>query len=54
VDLGRDVLFVLMFVAMYARASTWFRDLRRAAGQAYETGRARSQRSGLMPRGSRR
>lgn len=33
------VLLVLMFVAMYARASTWFRDLRRAAGQVYETGK---------------
>jgi hypothetical protein len=33
------VLLVLMFAAMYARASTWFRDLRRAAGQAYETGK---------------
>ena len=33
------VLLVLMFVLMYARASTWFRDLGRAAGQAYETGR---------------
>lgn len=31
------VLLVLLFTAMYARASTWFRDLRRAAGQAYET-----------------
>jgi hypothetical protein len=33
------VLLVLMFVAMYARAATWFRDLRRAAGQAFETGK---------------
>jgi hypothetical protein len=33
------VLSVVMFAAMYARASTWFRDLRRAAGQAYETGK---------------
>ena len=33
------VLLVLIFVAMYARASTWFRDLRRAAGQVYETGK---------------
>jgi hypothetical protein len=31
------VLLVLMFAAMYARASTWFRDLRRAAGLPYET-----------------
>jgi hypothetical protein len=31
------VLLVLMFAAMYARASTWFRDLRQAAGQPYET-----------------
>jgi hypothetical protein len=30
---------VLMFAAMYARGSIWFRDLRRAAGQAYETGK---------------
>jgi hypothetical protein len=30
---------VLMFAAMDARASTWFRDLRRAAGQPYETGK---------------
>jgi hypothetical protein len=28
-----------MFAAMHARASTWFRDLRRAAGHAYETGK---------------
>jgi hypothetical protein len=33
------VVLVLMFAAMYARAATWFRDLRRAAGQAYETGK---------------
>ena len=33
------VLLVVMFAAMYARASTWFRDLRRAAGQPYGTGR---------------
>lgn len=33
------VLLVLMFVAMYARGSSWFRDLRRAAGLAYETGK---------------
>ncbi|MEX2045788.1 MAG: hypothetical protein WEE03_01375 [Chloroflexota bacterium] len=33
------VLLVVMFAAMYARASTWFRDLRRAAGQPYETGK---------------
>ena len=37
------VLLVLLFAAMYARASTWFRDLRRAAGQAYET------RKGALP-----
>lgn len=30
---------MLLFAAMYARASTWFRDLRRAAGQPYETGK---------------
>jgi hypothetical protein len=30
---------VVMFAAIYARASTWFRDLRCAAGQAYETGK---------------
>ncbi len=35
------VTLVLMFGAMYARASTWFRDLRRAAGQAYETGKGK-------------
>jgi uncharacterized membrane protein len=29
------VLLVLMFVAMYARASTWIGDVRRAAGQEY-------------------
>jgi len=29
------VLLVLMFAAMYARATTWFSDLRRAAGQGY-------------------
>lgn len=29
------VLLVLMFAAMYARASTWFGDVRRAAGQLY-------------------
>lgn len=29
------VLLVLLFAAMYARASTWFADVRRAAGQAY-------------------
>jgi Flp pilus assembly protein TadB len=45
------VVLVLMFAAMYARASTRFRDLRRAAGQAYETGRARSRRSRRTPRG---
>ena len=33
------VLLVVMFAAMYARASTWFRDLRRATGQPYETGK---------------
>jgi hypothetical protein len=33
------VLLVVMFALMYARASTWFRDLRRAAGQPYETGK---------------
>jgi hypothetical protein len=33
------VLLVVMFAAMYSRASSWFRDLRRAAGQAYETGK---------------
>jgi uncharacterized membrane protein len=33
------VLLLVMFAAMYARASTWFRDLRRAAGQPYETGK---------------
>ena len=33
------VLLVLLFIAMYARAATWFRDLRRAAGQPYETGK---------------
>ena len=33
------VLLVLMFAAMYTRASTWFRDMRRAAGQVYETGK---------------
>ena len=26
---------MLLFVATYARASTWFADVRRAAGQAY-------------------
>jgi hypothetical protein len=31
------VLLVVMFALMYARASTWFRELRRAAGQPYET-----------------
>ena len=31
------VLLVLMFAPMYARATTWFRDLRHAAGQPYET-----------------
>ena len=35
------VLLVAMFAAMYARASTWFRDLRQAAGQAYETGKGK-------------
>ena len=29
------VLLVLLFAAMYARASTWFGELRRAAGQPY-------------------
>lgn len=29
------VLLVLMFAAMYARASTWFGDVRRTAGQPY-------------------
>lgn len=29
------VILVLMFAAMYARASTWFGDVRRAAGQPY-------------------
>jgi hypothetical protein len=29
------VLLVLMFAAIYARATTWFSDLRRAAGQGY-------------------
>lgn len=29
------VLLVLMFAAMYARAFTWFTELRRAAGQGY-------------------
>jgi hypothetical protein len=33
------VLLILMFAAMFARASTWFRDLSRAAGHAYETGK---------------
>ena len=37
--LAAIVLLVLMFAAMYARSSTWFRDLRRAVGQAYETGK---------------
>jgi Flp pilus assembly protein TadB len=36
------VLLVLLFVAMYGRASTWFCDLRRAAGQPYETGKGPS------------
>jgi len=31
------VLLAVMFALMYARASTWFRDLRHAAGLAYET-----------------
>jgi hypothetical protein len=31
------VLLLLMFGAMYARASTWVRDLRQAAGLPYET-----------------
>ena len=35
------VLLVVMFAAMYARASTWFRELRHAAGQAYETGKGK-------------
>jgi hypothetical protein len=43
-------LLVLMFAATYARASTGFRDLRRAIGQACEHG-VRSPRSGLTPRG---
>jgi hypothetical protein len=43
VDLGR-VLLVLMVVVMYARASTRFRDLRRASRT--RPGRARSRRSG--------
>jgi hypothetical protein len=29
------VLLVVMFAAMYARATPWFADLRRAAGQGY-------------------
>jgi hypothetical protein len=47
------VLLVAMFAAMYARASTWFRELRRAAGQVYETGKVPSRRSRRMPQGSR-
>jgi fatty acid desaturase len=39
------VLLVLMFAAMYARASSWFRDLRRAAGQPYETERRAAGRA---------
>ena len=37
------VLLVLMFAAMYARATTWFSDLRRAAGQGYSVMRKGAQ-----------
>ncbi|MDP9319492.1 MAG: hypothetical protein M3P16_00165 [Chloroflexota bacterium] len=33
------VILVAMFAFMYARASGYFRDVRRAAGQPYETGK---------------
>jgi hypothetical protein len=33
------VILVLMFALMYVRASRYFRDVRRAAGQPYETGK---------------
>jgi uncharacterized membrane protein len=33
------VILVLMFAFMYVRASSYFRDVRRAAGQQYETGK---------------
>lgn len=33
------VILVLMFAFMYVRASNYFRDVRRAAGQPYETGK---------------
>jgi hypothetical protein len=42
--LAAIVLLVVMLAAMYARASTWFRDLRRAAGQAHETGKGAQPR----------
>ena len=32
-------ILVVMFAFMYVRASVYFRDLRRAAGQPYETGK---------------
>lgn len=32
-------ILVLMFAFMYVRASSYFRDVRRAAGQPYETGK---------------
>ena len=49
------VLLMLMFVAMYARASTWIGDVRRAAGQEYYVmGRVSSRRSSPTQRCSRR
>jgi hypothetical protein len=46
-------LLVLMFVAMYARASPWFRDLRRLPDSPARRGEEPSRRKSLTPRGSR-